>query len=322
MKYLITGGAGFIGSHLAEELLQRGEMVSIIDDLSTGSIVNIEHLKSKRGFQYVIDTIMNKSLMAELIDSADIIFHLAAAVGVRLIIESPIRTIETNVKGTEIVLELASKKNKKVILVSSSEVYGKSNDALFREDADLVFGSTYKSRWSYACSKAIDEFLSLAYWREKKLPVVIVRLFNTVGPRQTGRYGMVLPTFVKQALSGEPLTVYGDGEQSRSFTWVGDAVGAMIKLAHHPKATGEIFNVGSEEEITIRNLAELVKEVTGSKSAIVYIPYDKAYEEGFEDMRRRVPDISKIRKLIGYEPSKKIREIIAIMAKDLEKEIW
>ncbi|MFC1989844.1 GDP-mannose 4,6-dehydratase [Chloroflexota bacterium] len=321
MKHLITGGAGFIGSHLAEKLLKSGEEVSIIDDLSTGSIVNIEHLKSKNGIHYVIDTIMNKSLMAELIDSSDIIFHLAASVGVKLIIESPIRTIETNVKGTEIVLELASKKRKKVILASSSEVYGKSNEAIFREDNDLVFGPTYKSRWSYACSKAMDEFLSLAYWREKRLPVVIVRLFNTVGPRQTGRYGMVLPTFIKQALSGEPITVYGDGEQSRSFTWVGDVVDAMIRLAPYPEAIGEIINVGNNQEITIKSLAELVKEVTRSKSEIVYIPYDKAYEEGFEDLRRRVPDISKVKELIGYEPTKNIGEMIEIMVKDLKREI-
>ena len=319
MKYLITGGAGFIGSHLAEELLKRGEEVLIIDDLSTGSITNIEHLKSKKKFHYVIDTIMNKSLMAEIIDFSDIIFHLAAAVGVKLIIENPIRAIETNIKGTEIVLKLASKKNKKVILASSSEVYGKSNEIPFKEDNDLIIGPTYKSRWGYACSKAIDEFLAIAYWQKKSLPIAIVRLFNTVGPRQTGRYGMVLPTFVKQALNGEPITVYGDGRQSRSFTWIGDVVNIIIKLALNPKAIGKIFNIGSSQEITIKKLAELIKEMTGSKSEIIYIPYDKAYEEGFEDLRRRVPDISRIKELIDYKPSTNINKIIELVIEDFIK---
>jgi len=309
-RSLITGGAGFIGSHLAEELLGRGEEVSVIDDLSTGSIKNIEHLKSISGFQYTIDTIHNEPLLAELIDGCDIVYHLAAAVGVRLIVESPVRTIETNIHGTEVVLKHANKKKKKVIIASTSEVYGKGNSVPFQEDQDLVLGPTFKARWSYACSKAIDEFLALAYWREKKLPVVIVRLFNTVGPRQTGRYGMVVPTFVKQALLGQPITVYGNGGQSRSFTCVSDVVQAMIAVAYHPAAVGQIYNIGNDQEITINELAQLVKEMTDSCSEIVHIPYNQAYEEGFEDLVRRVPDISKIKELINYEPTLDIRGIL------------
>jgi UDP-glucose 4-epimerase len=310
IRSLITGGAGFIGSHLAEELLRRGEEVHVIDDLSTGSIVNVEHLKGHPGFHYVIDTIANESLLAELIDRCDLVYHLAAAVGVRLIVESPVRTIETNIHGTEVVLRHASKKKKKVIIASTSEVYGKANSVPFREDQDLVLGPTFKGRWSYACSKAIDEFLALAYWRERKLPVVVVRLFNTVGPRQTGRYGMVVPTFVRQALQGQAVTVFGDGSQSRSFTYVGDVVGAMVALAHHPSAVGKIYNIGSNREITINELARLVKEMTGSASDIVYVPYDQAYQEGFEDMPRRVPDITKVGQLIGFEPTLDIRGIL------------
>lgn len=317
MRYLITGGAGFIGSYLSEALLSKGGEVLVIDDLSTGSITNIDHLMSKSKFHYVKGTVTNEPLMAKLIDPASIVFHLAASVGVRLIVKSPARTIETNVKGTEIVLRLASKKNKKVILASTSEVYGKSNELPFNEDSDLVFGSPQKGRWSYGCSKAIDEFMALAYWREKKLPVVIGRLFNTVGPRQTGRYGMVLPNFIKQAMSGEPITVYGDGTQSRCFTWVGDVVDTLIKLAHHPGAIGEVFNIGSEDEISINDLAMLVKEVVNSPSEIVHVPYDEAYESGFEDLRRRVPDISKIRNLIGYKTTKSIREIINMVVQEL-----
>ena len=309
-RSLITGGAGFVGSHLAEELLRQGEEVYIIDNLSTGSIENIDHLTRHPGFHYSIDTINNEPLLAELIDRCDTVYHLAAAVGVRLIVESPVNTIETNVHGTEVVLKHASKKKKKVLIASTSEVYGKANNIPFRENQDLVLGPTTKGRWSYACSKAIDEFLALAYWREKKLPVVISRLFNTVGPRQTGRYGMVVPTFVKQALAGEPITVYGDGTQSRCFTYVGDVVCALIGLAQHPKAVGEVFNIGSTQEITIDELACLVGEMTKSRSEIVHIPYDEAYEEGFEDMQRRVPDIAKIKELIGYEPTLDIRGIL------------
>jgi UDP-glucose 4-epimerase len=307
---LITGGAGFIGSHLAEELLRGHGEVHIIDDLSTGSIANIEHLKGRSGFHYTIDTITNEPLLAELIDRCDIIYHLAAAVGVKLIVESPVRTIETNIHGTEVVLKHANKKKKKVLIASTSEVYGKANSVPFREDHDLVLGPTFKGRWSYACSKAIDEFLALAYWREKNLPVVIVRLFNTVGPRQTGRYGMVIPTFVRQALRGQPITVYGDGCQSRCFGYVGDVVHAMASLADHPDAVGQIYNIGSDQEITINELAQVVQEMTGSHSEIIHIPYDRAYEEGFEDMLRRAPDITKIKALIGFEPTLDIRGIL------------
>ena len=309
-KVLITGGAGFIGSHLSEELLKRGEEVFVIDDLSTGSIENIEHLKSNPKFHYTIDTIKNEPLLAELVDRCDVVYHLAAAVGVKLIIESPVNTIETNIYGTELVLKCANKKKKKVMVASTSEVYGKNNNVPFKEDYDVVLGSTKNGRWSYACSKAIDEFLALAYWREKKLPVVVVRFFNTVGPRQTGRYGMVIPNFVKQALLGHPITVYGDGKQSRSFTYVGDVVKGISELMNNPKAVGEVFNIGHGKEITISELAGLVKKITNSKSEIVYIPYDKAYEEGFEDMQRRSPDISKINKLIGYKPTMDIKEIL------------
>jgi UDP-glucose 4-epimerase len=309
-KVLITGGAGFIGSHLSECLLKRGDEVFIIDDLSTGSIENIEHLKGNPKFHYTIDTIKNEPLLAELIDRCDMVYHLAAAVGVKLIIESPVNTIETNIYGTEMVLKCANKKKKKVLVASTSEVYGKNNNVPFKEDYDVVLGSTKNGRWSYACSKAIDEFLALAYWREKKLPVVVVRFFNTVGPRQTGRYGMVIPNFVKQALLGHPITVYGDGRQSRSFTYVGDVVNGISELMNNPKAVGEVFNIGHGKEITISELASLVKKITNSKSEIVYIPYDKAYEEGFEDMQRRSPDISKINKLIGYKPTLDIKEIL------------
>jgi UDP-glucose 4-epimerase len=303
MKVLITGGAGFIGSHLAEALLERGDEVHVLDDLSTGSIENIEHLKSHKSFHYTIDTVINEPVLAEHVDRADVVVHLAAAVGVRLIVESPVHTIETNVHGTETVLKLSNKKKKSVLLASTSEVYGKSIDFPFREDADLVMGATTKGRWSYACSKAIDEFLGLAYYKEKKLPVVVVRLFNTVGPRQTGRYGMVIPNFVGQALAGQPITVYGDGSQSRCFTDVIDVVGALIGLINHPGAIGGVFNVGSRQEISMLGLAEKVKSMTASDSEIVFVPYEKAYEEGFEDMPRRVPDISKLNKLIGYEPT-------------------
>ena len=310
MKVLVTGGAGFIGSHLAEELCVQGNQVHIIDDLSTGNIENIEHLKGEKNFHYLIDSIQNYQIMAELIDKCDVIYHLAAAVGVRLIVESPVRTIETNIAGTEIVLNLANKKKKKVIITSSSEVYGKSNNLPFKENGDLVLGPTYKGRWSYACSKAIDEFLAIAYYKEKKLPVVIVRLFNTVGPKQTGAYGMVIPTFIKQALSNQPITVYGDGKQSRCFAHVKDVIRGIIELSHHPKAIGDIFNVGSTEEITIEELANLVKKITQSDSKIAYIPYDDAYEEGFEDMRKRVPDITKIHNLTGFKPTTNIDGII------------
>ena len=310
MNALITGGAGFIGSHLAERLLEQGHGVIVIDNLSTGSIENIRHLKGRERFSYTIDSITNESLLAELIDRSDVVFHLAAAVGVKLIVEQPVYTIETNVHGTEVVLKHANKKKKLVFVASTSEVYGKSADVPFRETADLVLGPSSKHRWAYACSKLIDEFLALAYWKEKKLPVVIVRLFNTVGPRQTGQYGMVLPTFVRQALAGHPITVFGDGTQSRSFTYVGDVVDALVRLAGDKRAVGEVFNIGNMGEVTIADLAAKVKEMAGSCSPIHYIPYDQAYEAGFEDMPRRVPDISKIREFVGYEPKMQLDDII------------
>ena len=313
MRALITGGAGFIGSHLAEALLDAGHEVEVVDDLSTGSMENIEHLKNRRGFQYVIDSVTNEDLLAEQTDRCDVVFHLAAAVGVKLIVERPVHTIETNVHGTEVVLTQANKnsqKKKLVIVASTSEVYGKSTEIPFREDADLRLGATWKHRWAYACSKALDEFLALAYWKEKKLPVIVVRLFNTVGPRQTGQYGMVVPNFVKQALAGQPITVFGDGSQSRSFTYVGDVVDALMRLVDEPKAVGEVFNVGNGQEISILGLAEKIKEMTGSQSEIVKVPYDQAYGAGFEDMPRRVPDITKLQKFTGYEPKVQLTEIL------------
>jgi UDP-glucose 4-epimerase len=310
MRYLITGGAGFVGSHLAERLLQLGHEVSVIDDLSTGTILNIRHLKAEPRFHYVIDTCANRPLLAELIDEADVIYHLAAAVGVKLIVESPVRTIETNIKLTELVLEMSHKKKRPVFVASTSECYGKSEQFPFNEDGDLVLGPTAKGRWSYACSKLIDEFLAIAYYRERGLPTVVGRLFNTVGPRQTGQYGMVVPTFVKQALSGQPLTVYGDGTQSRCFTHVRDVVAALIDLMQRPEAYGQVFNIGGTQEVTIQKLAEQVKERTGSKSPIVLIPYEKAYEPGFEDMPRRVPDIRKLHRLIGWQPTIGLGQIL------------
>jgi len=311
MRVLLTGGAGFVGGHLAERLLDLGHDVMVIDDLSTGSMDNIVHLKERAGFEYVIDSIMNDRLTAELVDRADVIFHLAAAVGVKLIVEAPVRTIETNVHGTEIVLTHASKKGKLVVIFSTSEVYGKSTDVPFREDSDLVMGPTFKHRWAYACSKALDEFLALAYYRERELPVIVVRLFNTVGPRQTGRYGMVIPTFVRQALTGEPITVYGDGQQTRSFTYVGDVVEGLTRLVVEPAAIGQVFNIGNVEEISILALAERIRSMAGSRSEIVLVPYEEAYEAGFEDMPRRVPSLDKIHRLVGYRATVDLDEILA-----------
>ncbi len=310
MRVLITGGAGFIGSHVAEAYLARGDEVFVLDDLSTGSIDNIRHLKGNPRFDYTIESVHHAPTVAELVDQCDIVLHLAAAVGVRLIVESPVRTIETNVRGTEVVLAKANKKKKKVLIASTSEVYGLSEQVPFREDGNLVLGPTAKGRWSYACSKAIDEFLALAYWRERKLPTVIVRLFNTVGPRQTGQYGMVVPTFVKQALTGRPITIHGDGRQSRCFAHVSDVVRALVALMDHPGAVGEVFNIGSDEEVTIRALAERVKALSDSRSEIVTIPYEQAYGEGFEDMPRRLPDLTKIGELIGYRPTRSLDQIL------------
>jgi len=319
MKYLITGGAGFIGSHLADELLSRGHEVFVVDDLSTGSIENIRALKSNERFHYIVDTCNNVRLMAEMVDGCDRIFHLAAAVGVKLIVESPVRTIETNVHLTEVMLTLAQKKKRPILVASTSEVYGKSEQLPFREDGDLVLGATVKGRWSYACSKAIDEFLAIAYWKEKQLPTVIVRLFNTVGPRQTGQYGMVIPTFVRQALAGQPLTVYGDGKQSRCFTHVSDVVRALIGLMETEKFYGQVFNIGSTNEISIGDLARQVREMCGSLSEIVHIPYSKAYEEGFEDMPRRIPDLSKIHSAIGWKPTIPLAEILRNVIEDCRR---
>ena len=310
MRALLTGGAGFIGSHLAERLLELGHEVHVLDNLSTGSIDNISHLKGRPRFSYVIDTVTNEPLLAEMIDQCDVVYHLAAAVGVKLIVEQPVHTIETNVHGTEVVLKHANKKKKLVVIASTSEVYGKSTAVPFSEDADLVMGPTPKHRWAYACSKAIDEFLALAYWKEKKLPIIIVRFFNTVGPRQSGQYGMVIPNFVRQALAGQPITVHGDGTQSRSFTYVGDVVDALVRLVAEPRAIGQVFNVGNVEEITILDLARRVRDMSGSRSEIVFVPYDQAYEAGFEDMPRRVPDLRKLHALIGYEPKVQLDEIL------------
>ncbi len=310
MRALITGGAGFIGSHLAEALLEQGDHVIVIDNLSTGSMENIIHLKGRAGFEYVIESVENEPLLAELIDRCEVVFHFAAAVGVKLIVEQPVYTIETNIHGTEVVLKHANKKKKLVVIASTSEVYGKSEDVPFREDSDLVMGPTPKHRWAYACSKAIDEFLALAYWKERKLPVIIVRFFNTVGPRQTGQYGMVIPNFVQQALAGTPITVFGDGTQSRSFTHVADVVGALLKLVKEPKAIGQVINLGNVEEVTIQKLAERVRQLSGSKSSITLIPYDEAYESGFEDMPRRVPDLSKAEAMIGYKTRHSLDDIL------------
>jgi UDP-glucose 4-epimerase len=310
-KVLITGGAGFIGSHLAQALLAQGHEVQVIDDLSTGSIQNIVHLKSHPRFSYMLDTVMNRPLMLELVDRADMVFHLAAAVGVRLIVEQPVRTIETNIKTTELILELCARKQKPVLLASTSEVYGKLDQPMFSEEDNHVLGPTSRARWCYAASKIIDEFLAKAHFKEKGLPTVVVRFFNTIGPRQSGQYGMVVPRFVRQALAGEPITVYGNGTQQRSFTWVGDVVEAMITLIQHPRAYGEVFNIGHTKEISIYGLAELVKAMTESSSEIVFIPYEQAYEADFEDMPRRLPNLSKLQQLIGYKPTLNLPEMLA-----------
>jgi UDP-glucose 4-epimerase len=311
VRYLITGGAGFIGSHLADELLARGNRVRVLDDLSTGAMDNIRHLKRHAGFSYAIESASNARVVAEMVDEADVVFHLAAAVGVELIVESPVRTIETNVHATEVVLTQANKKKKPVFVASTSEVYGKSDALPFREDGDLVLGPTDTGRWSYACSKAIDEYLALAYWKERKLPTVIGRLFNTAGPRQTGRYGMVVPSFVRQALAGQPITVHGDGSQQRCFCHAKDVVRALADLMPREDGFGKVFNIGSTEEVSILELAERVRQATGSDSEIVFVPYDEAYEEGFEDMYRRIPNIDKVRDLLGWEPTQSLDQILA-----------
>jgi UDP-glucose 4-epimerase len=317
MNVLITGGAGFIGSHLAERCLREGWSVSVLDDLSTGSFENIAHLKGARGFKYTVDTVFNAPLVAELVDGCDVVFHLAAAVGVRLIVESPVRTIETNVTGTEVVLRAAAKKRKRVVIASTSEVYGKSTKFPFCEDDDLVMGPTTKGRWSYACSKALDEFLGLAYHHEKNVPVTVIRFFNTVGPRQMGQYGMVLPNFVRQALVNEPITVFGDGTQSRCFGYVLDAVEALTRIVKTQRTVGEVINIGNDREITISGLANLVRTLVGSTSPIVQVPYEKVYGPGFEDMFRRVPSLAKLERLIGYRPVTPLNTIIEAIANDM-----
>lgn len=322
MKVLITGGAGFIGSHLAERLLDDNNKVIIIDNLSTGCMENIEHLKANKAFSFHIDTIMNEELMKKLVGDSDVIFHMAAAVGVKYIIDNPLDSIEINVKGTEIILTLANTLGKKkVIIASTSEIYGKNKDGQrrFKEEDDRLLGATSITRWSYSCTKALDEFLALAYYREKKLPVVIARLFNTCGPRQTGRYGMVIPRFVKQALLNQPITIYGDGKQTRSFAYVSDVVDALVGLANHPEAVGQAFNIGNPNPISIVGLAEKIKKMTNSSSEILHIPYEKAYEKGFEDMRHRQPDISKIQGLIGYKPKFDTDQLLENIIKDFEK---
>ena len=317
MRALITGGAGFIGSHLAERLLERGDEVMLMDNLSTGSMENIRHLKKYDRMHYFLEPIENRQLLAELVDEADVVFHLAAAVGVRLIVESPVHTIQTNVNGTHLVLEAACKKRKLVFIASTSEVYGKNVNVPFHEDADLVMGPTTKGRWSYAASKAFDEFLALSYWKEKRQPVVVARFFNTVGPRQTGRYGMVMPSLVAQALEGAPMTIYGTGKQSRCFCDVRDCVEAILRLIQNSQAVGEVVNIGSTHEVSIEGLAEVVKDRTGSASALTYVPYDQAYEPGFEDMHRRVPSLEKLERLTGFRPAIPLTEIIDRVAAHL-----
>lgn len=316
MRYFITGGAGFIGSHLATRLIERGDEVLVLDDLSTGSMDNIVHLVDRPGFNYRIGSALDLPLVTECVDRCDVTIHLAAAVGVRLIVERPVHTIETNVKASEVVLAAAAKKQKLVLIASTSEVYGKSTRLPFSEEADLQLGPTSHSRWAYACSKALDEWLALAYLREKQVPVIITRFFNTVGPRQTGRYGMVLPSFAAQALANEPITVYGTGEQSRCFGHVKDAVEAMLRLIATPEAVGQVFNVGSDEEVTIRQLAERVRDAAGSSSPINLIPYAEAYAEGFEDMQRRVPDLTRLERTIGFRPRTPLAEIIRDVVED------
>ena len=310
MKILITGGAGFIGSHLAEALLSNGDEIIILDDLSTGSYQNIEHIDDGKRLRLIVDTICDENIVSECVKEVQTVFHLAAAVGVNMIIDQPIRTIETIVGGTETVMRSCARYRRPILITSTSEVYGKGIKVPFKEDDDCVMGPTTKRRWSYACAKALDEFLAMAHWYHSKLPVVIARLFNTVGPRQTGQYGMVVPRFVRQGLRGEPITVYGDGSQSRCFGHVKDIVNALIPLSKTPRAYGQVFNIGSDEEITMLDLAKLVCEMTGNKSEIVFIPYQQAYGEGFDDMQRRVPDLSKIKKLLGYEPKHDLRNIL------------
>ncbi len=319
MKVLITGGAGFIGGHLAEELLKKKYQVIVLDDLSTGRMENVTHLKGNPDFELVVGTVLNEYLVDKLAERVDVVFHLAAAVGVELIVKKPLESLTTNIKGSEMILEMAYRYNKKILITSTSEIYGKNVNGPLKENDDRILGSPLKVRWSYSTAKAVDEMLAYVYWKEKKVPSIIVRLFNTVGPRQTGYYGMVVPRFCDQALKNKPITVYGTGKQSRCFTHVKDVVQALIKLVEEPKAVGEVFNIGSQEEVSIEQLAKEIIRITKSKSKIEYIPYEKAYEEGFEDMQRRIPDTSKINKLIGFKPTYTLSEIIKDIVKNLSK---
>ena len=318
---LVTGGAGFIGSHLAEALLAQGHEVTILDNLSTGRLENIAPLQNHPQFHIVVGDILNEFLVDKLVERADWIFHLAAAVGVQLIVKDPLRSLTTNIKGSEIVLEAVYRYHRKVLITSTSEIYGKNVNGPLKEDDDRILGSPLKSRWSYSTSKAVDEILAYVYWKEKQVPTFIVRLFNTVGPRQTGSYGMVVPRFVEQALRGKDLTVYGNGNQTRCFLYVKDAVNAMIALLQHPAAVGQVFNLGSQEEVSIREVAEKVIRLVGSASRIIYVPYDEAYEEGFEDMQRRVPDISKVSRLIGFKPSTDLEGILQLVIEEFKERL-
>ena len=321
MKILITGGAGFVGSHLADKLIGEGNEITVIDDLSTGRYSNVEHLEGKENFRLIIDTVLNEKLMEELIRETDRVFHMASAVGVKLIMERPVKTIETIFRGTDVVLGFCSRYRKRVLVPSTSEVYGKGASVPFREDDDLLTGSTDKHRWAYACAKTLDEFLALAHWKETRLPVAVVRLFNTVGPRQTGQYGMVVPNFVKSAIKNEPLKVHGDGTQSRCFGHVLDVVEGLTKVMESTECFGQVVNLGNDEEVTIKGLAEKAIEMTGSASEIRYIPYDEAYGEGFEDMRRRVPSLEKAKRLVGYQPTRKLEDIINDVADQFREEL-
>jgi UDP-glucose 4-epimerase len=321
MKILITGGAGFVGSHLADKLHSAGHDITVIDNLSTGRYSNVAHLEGKERFRLIIDTVLNAKLMEELIRESDRVFHMASAVGVRLIMDHPVQTIETIFRGTDIVLGFCARYRKRVLIPSTSEVYGKSTEVPFCEDNDIIKGSTSKHRWAYACAKELDEFLALAHWKESRLPVVVVRLFNTVGPRQTGQYGMVVPNFVKAAVRGEPLTVHGDGTQSRCFGHVADVVEGLVKLLETPECFGQVINIGNDEEISIKGLAEKAIKMTNSTSEIRYIPYNEAYGEGFEDMQRRVPSLEKAKRLIGYQPTRTLENIINDVAEEFQLEI-
>ncbi len=321
MKVLITGGAGFIGSHLSELLLAKGHQVTILDNLSTGRLENVSHLEKKPNFHIVIGDILNEFLVDKLVERADWVFHLAAAVGVQLIVKDPLRSLMTNIRGSEIVLENVYRYHRKVLITSTSEIYGKNTNGPLKEGDDRILGSPLKSRWSYSTSKAVDEILAYVYWKEKKVPTIIVRLFNTVGPRQTGYYGMVIPRFVEQSLKGQAITVYGNGSQSRCFLYVKDVADAMVKLMEHPEAVGQVFNLGSQEEISIQALAQKIISLTGSNSRIVYVPYDQAYEEGFEDMQRRVPDTAKAANLIGFKPTVRLEEILKMVIAEFQQKL-